>query len=146
MDLILDELKTTLEQEITPTLNASVMHIRPHLYIENNPSGSVKVQVLSEGVVIAESSEVSISSITSATYAHGYIRFDVDVFLKENVTYKLRLAPGTGYSFSGSAFVGWCKDFDLRKYATAYSASSGLRSAYDYEVWGRETVRKGLYS
>lgn len=146
MKLIVDELVTYLEQKITTSGSPTQLGaIRPHLYKHNNPAGTLKIQLRdSSNVLLKESDAVTIQEITDVTnaFTHGYIRFLLKCGLLPNTDYYIRLVA-SGYSFSESAYIGWCKDFDLRKYEASYSPSVGIRSAFDYEAWGYQDVRKG---
>lgn len=150
MNLILEELGllgSTLQQKITvgerPVI---VKHIRPHIYKHGTPAGSLKVQILDGSLtVIAESALVTVASITaiSNTYYHGYIQFDVDCGMQANQSYWIRLAS-TGYTYAANNFIGWCKDFDLKKYDWSYSPNAGGQSSFDVEIWENKNVVKGI--
>lgn len=138
MKLIVNELKSgLLYQELTPTKNTIVSAIRPHLYIQNIPTGSLKIQILDQNnELIAESETIAISSITSSSYYHGYVRFYIDFYMQANVTYRIRLV-GSSYSFSESAYVGWCNSFDLAKYPLNYTPSNSTNYPLDLEIWSK---------
>jgi hypothetical protein len=146
MKLLVEELKTTLSQSLTVgDNNVFAVAVRPHLYKHGSPTGSVRMQIQDEnGKLIAQSAAVAISAISSENYFHGYVRFDFTEPLKSGSTYQFVLSS-TGYTYSSSAFVGWCKDFDLRKYPSDYSPSDGMRSSFDLEIWELRTVSKGSY-
>lgn len=147
MKLIVEELVTNLQQKITVGATAQIIkHIRPHIYKHLAPAGSLKVQILnSSQTLIVESSAVTIASITTASgnYCHGYVKFDINAVLAPETDYYIRLTS-TGYTYSNSAFIGWCKDFDLRHYDADYTPSSGILSAFDMELWGLRNEIKGI--
>lgn len=123
-------------QTIKPKVVQHIKHIRPHLYVKGNPTGSVKVKILAEdGTLIKESNVVNFSAITSAPEYHGYITFDLDVSLKKNTNYKLAVSCLNGYSFNESAFCGVCTDFGLSKYTTTQIHNHGLVAPLDFEIW-----------
>lgn len=141
-DLIVDELDTTLFQKITATENVIVSAIRPHIYIEDTPPGSLRVDIYNAAndTLLKSSEEITIASIKSQagiteTYFHGYIRFNIDWGMSEGTEYTIRLEGVSGYTFAASDFIGWCKDFDLRKYTASYQSNNGYSSAFDLEVW-----------
>ena len=99
------------------------------------------MEILSGATVIATSETIAISTITSSLYFHGYVRFYIDALLAANTNYFIALRS-TGYTFAESALVGWCSDFDLRKYPVA----SGLTdNPMDTEIWGYKSVTRGTY-
>lgn len=141
MRLVVQELKSAgLIQEFTAKESTIVYAFRPHLYRHLMPSGSLQIQILDESDnVLAESDEVVITDIGSMNYFHGYVRFLISVGLKKDETYKFKLIGADGYSYSDSAFVGWCNGYDLGKYLEAYTPASEAYSALDAEIWKRTT-------
>jgi hypothetical protein len=141
MRLVVQEVKADgVIQEFTPTQNTLVYAVRPHIYRHLNPSGSLQLQILdTDDNVLVESEEIEISSIGSADYYHGYVRFLIDIGLKKDVTYRFKLIGTDGYSYSDSAFIGWCNGYDLGKYPEQYTPSADAYSALDCEIWKRTT-------
>jgi hypothetical protein len=141
---------TQLKQLITVGVkDLDLYAIRPHLYKHLAPAGSVYMQVQdSNGRKIKNSETIALSTIASGTgsesYFHGYIRFLIDLRLRRNTQYYLALVS-TGYSYSGSAFVGWCNDFDLRKVDPDFSNNAGFNAPLDFELWARKDIRNGVY-
>ena len=136
MQLIVQELTSELFQSFMPDSNKQVSAIRPHLYIRNNPVGNVKVQVLtSDDVLITESDPVAFSEITNAIEYHGYVAFFLNASLKKDETYRIKIVSGGGYSFSESAYVAICNDYDLRKYTPEYTIASVWQAPLDIEIW-----------
>jgi hypothetical protein len=147
MKLITSELVTTLYQQITiGNFPIQLVAIRPHLLRWLHPTGSLAVQIQdASGQVIATSPAVAISAIGSDNYWHGYQRFDLSTHLKALATYRIALIPSGGYSFSESAYIGWCNDFDLRKVAATYSPNVGINGALDMEIWeSRQPIRRAV--
>lgn len=134
-----DALSQTLTNESAITVNA----LRPHLYISGPPAGSLYMEILnSSSTVIATSETVAISSITSSLFFHGYVRFYIDAILAADTEYSFALRSSGGYTFQESAFVGWCSDYDLRK----YTLGSGLSAnPMDLEIWSLNLVTRGTY-
>jgi hypothetical protein len=128
---------------MTATENAHIYAIRPHIYKHGSPAGSLVLDVLdANGKLIKSSSAVTISSISTANYFHGYVKFDISLPVTSGKTYQIKLR-GTGYTFSASAYIGWCNDFDLRKYTADYSPNTGIDAALDMEIWSGRRPQKG---
>lgn len=135
MKLVVHELITTLSQQVTATKNFNLSNIRPHIYKHGSPSGSL--QILIEDInnkLVASSNIIAISSLSTLAYAHKYYKFDVITPIKLGGIYKITL-KGISYTFSESAYIGWCLDYDLRKYTATYSPNAGIKSAFDFEGW-----------
>lgn len=139
MRLQVHEIDGLLYQTFKPTKNYNVEAIRPHIYKHGSPTGSLKLQILdSQNEIVAESTEVPISSISDATYFHGYVRFYINVHLKNDVEYRLVVMGTGGYSFSESAYCGACNDFDLQTLDRNYTAISNGDSSLDFQIWSRQ--------
>jgi hypothetical protein len=146
----LGETFATLEQKITPSKNTFVTNIRPHVYKHNLPTGDLRVKILdSSMVLLATSNAVTIASIDSAfssdDFVHAYIKFDVEWGLQKDTDYFIQLSTEGGYSFAEGAYMGWCKDYDLRKYTASYTGNVGMNSSYDMEIWEKRKVEKGVF-
>lgn len=142
MKLLIEDLATDLTQDLTPTRNVDLYAIRPHLYLDQTPAGSLRVDVLdANGKLISSSEVVALSTITIEDYYHGYVRFLISAHLKKDTAYKIRLVGVSGYTTG----VSWCLDFDLAKYAHNYSPSGGRSSSFDFEIWGYKEKTKGFY-
>jgi hypothetical protein len=94
----------------------------------------------SGGTAIASSASVTITDISASNYFHGYVRFLLNVTLAASTSYYISL-QSSGYTYSDSAFVAWCTDFDLRKYSLGYSGADPL----DMEIFTRQVPTKGSY-
>lgn len=137
--LIVSECDPSVYQQITADENMFVVAIRPHLYIHGSPSGTVKVQVQDEnGYVITESSAQTITDLKTATYAHKYIEFELNTNFVEGSVYRLAVVCEGGYSFSESAYVGVCLDWDNPKINASYNPNVGASAALDFEIWVRK--------
>lgn len=135
MTLVVNELITPISQELVPTRAVNVYALRPHLYKHGSPAGSLTMTICDQSDnVLATSETIDIADLDAATYFHGYIRFLISCNLLEGVYYKFKL-NSTGYSFSESAYVGWCSDYDLSKYGVSYTPASSLTCPMDIEVW-----------
>jgi hypothetical protein len=141
--LAVAELKSELYQDLSCTRDVDIHAVRLHLYKHNEPQGNLKVQITNgDGLFLAESGFIPMSSISDQPFFHGYIRFLVSYPMKKNSLFRVYLKYSGKYSFSDSAYIGWCNDFDLRKYPATYSPNKSTRAALDLEVWSKsERVR-----
>jgi hypothetical protein len=123
----------------------TVRAVRPHLYIALPQASSLTMQILNSGAtVIATSETVTVASITTANYFHGYVRFYIDAILAAETNYTFRL-QASGYTYSDSSFVGWCSDFDLRKYSLGFSPLIAAEDPLDMEIWEQKLITRGTY-
>lgn len=138
---IVIECRPTVYQSIKASKDMFVIALRPHLYIHGAPTGTVKVQVQDEnGRVVAESSTQTITDLKTLAYAHKYALFYINANLVEDSFYRLAVVCGGGYSFSESAYVAVCLDWDNPKTEATYSPSAGFNGALDFEIWERVTT------
>lgn len=139
MKLVVHELTADgLTQTVKPDKNVIVEAIRPHIYRHNWPTGNLVLQILDmSDAVVAESLPISVDDIGSESFFHGWVRFDIKAGLKKNTEYKIKLTA-TGYSFAESDFIGWCNDYDFKKYERGYDPASSLNAPLDVEVWERK--------
>lgn len=132
MKLLVNELKTELVQQLSGDETRIVEAVRLKLYKHNSPAGSLFVEVRDEnGGVISVSESIAISSLSESAFFHGQIRFYLNAYLKAGRSYQLALCS-TGYSFSESAYVGWCLDFDFHTYTKT------TKHRHDFEIWSRK--------
>lgn len=136
MRLLVDELSDKLYQQITATKSCDLVAIRPHLYKHNFPTGTLQVLLEDEnGKLIASSNVVDMDDLAVLAFAHKYYRFDIFQPIKQGLIYRVALVSGGGYAFSEAAYIGWCRDYDLRKYQATYTPNTGINSALDFEAW-----------
>lgn len=144
MNLLVCELNGACFQPVTT--GSSVIHvtaIRPHIYKHLAPAGSFYIQIQdANGKKIANSNSLTAANISASNYFHGYVRFDVSASLFPETQYRIAL-KSSGYSYSDSAYIGWCTDFDLRKYTlTGFQTGEGW--ALDMEIWQLKTIGKAV--
>jgi len=151
MKLIVDELgiqgTNEVFQEITVGDSSRfVSNIRPHLYRHNSPSGSLRIDVRDVNDEIAKSSSVvAISAIDPGNdFFHGEIRFDIEFSFRAGETYRIFLVGVSGYTFAESAYIGWCRGFDLGKYPSDFSPKVGFNSSLLMELWDNRFSREGF--
>ena len=135
MHLIVHELNSyPLKQKVVaPDRNVDIVHVRPHLYKHGSPSGTFAVQIQnSSGRVIATSNYLSYSDISSATYFHGYIRFDLDAHIRPLSTIYIALVSDS-YTFSESNYIGWCNAYEFNRYSS--NTRDSEFAELDFEIW-----------
>ena len=147
MTLGLIELNSdNLKQEVRSTRAQHIAHIRPHVLKFDSPSGSIAMQIQDvNGKIIATSNFLTGAQISSATYFHGYIRFDINASLSSDTVYNISMRSTGGYSFAEANYFGWILEHnDFRKYQPKTGIDiDGMSSALDFEVWERKLVTKG---
>lgn len=111
--LVVDELITTLDQPITVDRSIYVATIRPHLYCHNSPIGTFSFNIYSPSGLIKSFSFTSLDIKSacglSEAYFHAYYSIPMTPFLVPRGNYTIKL-ESSGYTFSESSFMGWCKD------------------------------------
>lgn len=146
MQLIVEELVTSISQSITVgSGNIATKYLRPYLYKHGTPAGSLYIEIQDEnGEKIGVSETITIASITSAsnTYFHGWVRFETTIPLKSTETYNVVL-KSTGYTYSASAFVGWCLGWDNAVADADYSPSGDIQKALNLQIFGTKEIVKG---
>lgn len=144
MKLLVQEVVTELKQLMTVgDEHIDVTNIRPHIYKHLAPAGSLSIEIRdTNNRVIATSNSVTITDISGSNYFHGYVKFDINAHLKSGESYYIAL-KSSGYTFSEAAWVGWCTDYDLRKYDADYSQATGFCSAMDLEIWEKRDRIRG---
>lgn len=153
MQLVGYDLYTQLSQKMIATKNQTIVHIKPHIYISNNPIGGLRLDVydVDSATLIQSSNELSVASIKSQAeitepYFHGYIRFDFNGFsILEDQEIEVRLLGVNGYTFSGINFISWASDYDLQRYSRSFIITSNLEAPLDLELYESIIVRKGIY-
>ncbi len=147
MTLLAADLGTSeIVQQIKPTRNLAVQYIRPHLYRNGHPTGSLILKIEDVyGRKIAQSSAVNLTTFVmnpDYNYLHGYLRFPISANLKKDESYRIALTS-SGYTFSYSAYVAWCSDFDLRKVNRLYTVTGRRDAPLDMELWGLKRIYMG---
>ncbi len=142
MQLATKQLATSglLFQPITPTKDINLHAIRPHLYKALAPGGTLKVSVRDgNNKIIKESETITISTISTANYFHGYVRFLISMPLKSGTEYRISLAAAGGYTYAESDHVAWViAHFDLAKVSSTYNPTAVFDSPLDLELWEKK--------
>ena len=139
--LVLDELKTTLEQNITIDLKRryDVAAIRPYIYMHNAPAGIFTLSIKTDTETLASqdftSAEIKTDLSTSDNYAHIWkvIQFNDPVFLLDD-DYILELSS-SGYTFSESAYVGWIKEHESQFNDTSFTGLYDIDRPFSFQIF-----------
>lgn len=141
-DLIVNEIiGTEMVQQIKATRSQAIQAIRPHIYRHRRPAGSLTIELRDAAAkVFATSNTIAISSLVltggaDQDFVHSYFQFDIDASVRKDQVFSVALVASGGYTFAELAYVGWCRDFDLRKYTANYGTANGIDSALDMEIW-----------
>jgi hypothetical protein len=113
--LVIDELLTSFSQPIRFKKRMVVASIKLHLYLHNLPAGNFSLIVEKEGNNYATFNFTSNSLRSSFGGTKNYFHiFAPFVFSSPAIfdrgDYVFRLTQ-TGYNYSTTSFLGWCKDF-----------------------------------
>lgn len=146
-ELGLDGVNESLKETYSLTKDTDLYAVRAHLMIYGAPAGTVYMQIwhATENKVIKQSDSHTITSLKSNTYAHGMYRFVFNVNLKSG-TYRFVLRSSGGYSYSSSAFVGWCAHRELRRVSTPEGTEEfgGFSEPKGLEFWEYNKLNKGI--
>ena len=137
-----------LEQEIAVGgSDIFLAAIRPHILRHGFPTGGVKMEVRNASkTLLRASEEISIASMdldvdpAGADFFHGEIRFLINLPLKKNTNFFIRMVGASGYTFSEPTYIGWVNDFDLKKVDRDYNPNLDEEGALLMEIWERERV------
>ena len=119
MSTVMYQPLTTELSEIIRIENYGRHHIAsicPYIFINGNPSGQFKFQILEQSTTIFEhiftAQDVLNVMGTLNNYAHVFFPIvpENPLYLK-NGNYTLKLSA-TGYSFSTNSHIGWCQQFE----------------------------------
>lgn len=135
MTLVVHELVTFLAQSFTVgSKNAEITAVRPHLVKYGSPAGSFYIEIQdADGQLIATSNALTAAEISSASYFHGHVRFDVTAGLKAGRVIRVAL-KATGYTFSEATYIAWA------------NRSGGVSETekLDTEFWNYNRLQKGI--
>lgn len=117
--------------------------VRPCLIKWGAITGNLYCEITNAaGTVIATSETIAISTITSANYAWGYVRFLVNAIVAAESYFYVLLKASSYTPALDSAFVGWCTDYATRKYDLETTL---LADPLDVEIWDWKQRLKGGY-
>mgnify|MGYP000753317968 CR=1 FL=1 len=146
MLVVVHELNLTeVKQKIIIGDRPLMIHaVCPYLFRWLAPAGTCYVQLQDEnGKKIADSESLTISTIGTGNYWHGFQRFLLSASLKEGQTYYLALKT-SGYTYGAIAYLGWANSYELRNAGSAsYSPSTGLNAPLGLRLWHYSFTEKG---
>jgi hypothetical protein len=114
--LVCDELITTLTQTVNLSYDRvyQIAGVKIKLLMYNAPTGTFTLSLKSGATTLASdtfnSAEIKTDLSTANNYAHIYKALTFNLPLKKGA-YDLVLSS-SGYTFSTSSFLGWCKSFE----------------------------------
>ena len=139
MYLVVEELRTSIDQDFTPKRVTNAVAFRPNLYIAGSPSGSLKITVLDGSTEIASVTQTIAdirANLGNPNYVHGVIRFTLSEIIRlSRDTYTLRLEGTGGYSYSNSDYVGWVQNHENLINEPDTTPTSDLLNPYGFELW-----------
>lgn len=114
-------------------------HVKVHIYKHLAPAGTLRLLLCDRNNVITlASADVIISTISSANYFHGMVKFDLQYPLAANTEYYLVMNTAGGYSYDPNAFVGWVLAGSLQNNDGAAAAS------LHFEIWEEKNLIRGI--
>jgi hypothetical protein len=139
--IVVEELKTTLEQNFTNNVKRKIQSIRIWIYKHLSPSGNfyITVNQASQDLAVSEALTSSYieanSSSTALNYSHGFIKFNfTNPFILNAGDFTLELSNDS-YTFSESAYVGWVKYHENNPFTQDYSPNNGVNNTFGVEFW-----------
>lgn len=145
--LVVEELKSTLTQNITVNLNRryQIEAIRPYIYMHNSPSGTFTLSLKEGAATLASvdftSAEIKTNLSTSDNYAYLWktLQFSDPVFVSKG-SYSLVLSS-SGYSFSESSYLGWIKEHEnIFNDTASLSGVSFMDYPLSYQLFEKKRV------
>lgn len=113
--VVVDELITTLDQPISVFRPISLAAIKPYIFAASPLIESITFSILKDGVALFTQShlfeDLKAALNTSDDNFHGFFPFYTEgtIYLPPG-DYVIRMSA-SGYTFSSTNFVGWCKDY-----------------------------------
>jgi hypothetical protein len=90
--------------------------VRPWLLLYNDPPGTFTL-TLKDGSDTLDSKDFTVAELKAGAgfndneYHKGFFKIDLNAILHHDRTYTLELTS-SGYSFSGTSYLGWIKEFE----------------------------------
>lgn len=146
LEFELDDLNTTLSQDITIIRDRRVTAVAPKLHFFNNPAGTFTITV-KRGAATVGSKSMTMAEINTLVaaqegvaedYKVGYFSFIFNgpIRLSKNITYTLILST-SGYTFSGASSVAWVKEYlnATNQIEAAPTPENDLWLPFSYRLW-----------
>jgi len=138
--ILTNELTDTLEQVFTYNLNkrAHIAAIYPYLLMHNAPTGTFKIQLIRDSVVLLEdeftSSDIKVSVSTSSDYVHAfYPIIPLNPIQIEKGIYTLRLTA-QDYIRTTNSYLGWCQQFEDIQNQISYAPTDDTKNSLAFRL------------
>ena len=139
--LVLEELKSTLQQTVNLTLNRryNIEAVRPLLYMHNAPAGTFTLSIKSGVNTLTSKSFTSadiksdLSTVNNYAYLWKNLTFS-EIALLKNGSYILELSS-SGYTFSSSSYIGWIKEHENLFNETSGTPLTDLDNPFSYQLF-----------
>lgn len=114
-------------------------HVKVHIYKHLAPAGTIRMQLCDRNnVIVLAYADVIISTISSANYFHGMVKFELKYPLAANTEYYLVMGTAGGYAYDPNAFIGWVLADSLQ------NNSGGAAASLHYEIWDEKNLIRGI--
>jgi hypothetical protein len=138
--LLVEELKTTLEQDFTLAGSRvyQISALRPFVCMYAAPSGTFTFSIKSGSNVLGSvsftSADIQSDLNTSNNYAyiHKKLEFTNDIPLRAG-SYTVEMSS-SGYTYSASSFMGWAKNNDVFFDITG-TVNNETNNPHSFELW-----------
>jgi hypothetical protein len=138
MYLVVNDLITSIEQQITTVQPHDIGAIRLYLLKELSPTGSLTLSIL-KGSDVIFTEEKTIASIIAASdlmtetnYFHGFLTWELSARLERETTYTIKLEGTDGYT-SG---ISWVKEYINPTNNSTFD--SFLTAPHSIQLWSRK--------
>lgn len=141
-----DVSNTLIKQPFEASEDVDLYAIRAHLMIVGSPAGGIYFQIWdeTEDRIVMQSDSHTITDLKTLANAHGMYRFVFNKPLKAG-SYRMLLRTNGGYSYSSSAFVGWCAHSELRRISlTSGFLGGSVGEPKGIEFWTYKNLIKGV--
>lgn len=114
--------------------------VRPWLLLYNDPPGAFTL-TLKDGSDILDSKDFTVAELKAGAgfndneYHKGFFKIDLNAILHHDRTYTLELTS-SGYSFSGTSYLGWIKEFERSTNSFSDSIWTFHQKPFGYQLWG----------
>ena len=138
---IIEELKTTLGQDFTISLNRvyQMAGVSIGLVLFNDPAGTFTVSIKSGSATLESKSFTAAQVISALESTDGYmwgrvsLEFDQPLKLRKG-TYTIELSS-SGYTFGESAYLGWIRPHENIWTRLTYTPTGDLNKPLDYRLF-----------